>query len=96
VWITYLTAVDINFTGRYLAAVAAIIGAVGGMMAGWAAIIRARSEKDDECIERLNDTRRQLGEVFDKWEVERDKRMEAESKFPGGDLSAWGGGGDMH
>jgi hypothetical protein len=75
----------IELTGDLLAPLAAVVGAIGGMMAGWAAILRARSEKDNECIQRLNDTRKELGEVFDKWELERDKRMEAESKFP--DLS---------
>jgi hypothetical protein len=81
----------LEFTGRYLTALAAVMGATGGMLAGWAAIIRARHEKDDECIERLNNTRKELGEVFDKWELERSKRLEAESKFPGADLSGWGG-----
>lgn len=82
----------VDITGGTLAALAALVGAIGGVLAGWAAIIRARQEKDDECTERLNDTRRQLGDVFDKWELERDKRMEAESKFPGADLAGWGGG----
>lgn len=78
--------------GDSLPAIAAILGATGGLLAGWAAIIRARREKDDECVERLNQTRKELGEVFDKWELERGKRLEAESKFPGHDLSGWGGG----
>lgn len=73
---------------------AALVGAFGGMLTGWAAIIRARREKDDECVERLNQTRKELGEVFDRWELEREKRMEAESKFPSGDLSDWGGGAE--
>jgi hypothetical protein len=82
----------IELTGDLLAPLAAVVGAIGGMMAGWAAILRARSEKDNECIQRLNDTRKELGEVFDKWELEREKRVEAESKFPGGNLADWGGG----
>jgi hypothetical protein len=82
----------LDLTGELLAPLAAVIGAMGGMMAGWAAILRARHEKEDECVERLNKTRKELGEVFDKWELEREKRVEAESKFPGTDLAGWGGG----
>jgi hypothetical protein len=82
----------IELTGDVLTAAAAVIGAAGGMMAGWAAILRARREKDDECLDKLNNTRRELGELFDKWEMEREKRLEVESKFPGHDLAGWGGG----
>lgn len=74
----------VEFDGDLLAPLAALVGAIGGMMAGWAAILRARKEKDDECAERLNSTRKELGEIFDRWELEREKRVEAESKFPGG------------
>lgn len=82
--------VAFEFTGDNLPALAAILGAVGGLLAGWAAIIRARHEKDDECEERLMSTRKELGEAYDKWELERKRRIAVEEKLPN-DLSGWGG-----
>jgi hypothetical protein len=87
-WVQIEAVLALEFTGELLAPLAALVGAIGGMLAGWAAIVRARNEKDDECMQRLNATRKELGEIFDRWELEREKRVEAESKFPA-DLAAW-------